>query len=208
MLWSSLLQVSKTTEEIEEYNVPKAVPHKSNITVDSRRLFPIASKVTTPPAANAPKNATIFTGEIKLPAENPNTLATTAPKVAPDEIPIIPGSAKGFLKNNWNTAPEPPSIIPVNKTSKALGSLSRKNIILLKFEVAVLSDISEENKDFITEKIFSFSAPTPTANAKQKKRTIKQIIKLMQIFRFSFILKQPEQLNKVLLHFVPFLAPP
>ena len=68
-----------------------------------------ASTVTKAPAKSAPTNAQKLTGEInaKIPLERTLidpaaiiVLAVTAPSVAPEEMPIIPGSASGFLKNS------------------------------------------------------------------------------------------------------------
>ena len=47
----------------------------------------------------------------------------TAPKVAPDEIPSIPGSAKEFLKKPWNTHPLPARTNPESITSNERGNL-------------------------------------------------------------------------------------
>ena len=67
-----------------------------------------AREVTSRPATRAPAKAQRFTGEIKAPipprpvsAITPGTiLAITAPSVAPELIPIMPGSASGFLKKS------------------------------------------------------------------------------------------------------------
>lgn len=99
-------------EEAEEYKVPKAVPHKSSIIEEFLPVLLKAIKVTKNPAIKEAINAKRFTGDINnvifvrkellrfFNAFARVTEAITAPNVAPEEIPIIPGSAKGFLKNN------------------------------------------------------------------------------------------------------------
>ena len=74
--------------------------------------FPLLEKareVTRRPESKAPRNAQRFTGEIilkilieriVLPPALIKILAITAPRVAPELIPIMPGSARGFRKNN------------------------------------------------------------------------------------------------------------
>ena len=60
----------------------------------------VDSNVIIPPAIIAPKNANIFTEEIvpKAIVAIPKDCAITAPRVAPALIPMIPGSAREFLK--------------------------------------------------------------------------------------------------------------
>ncbi len=118
-------------ELIEEYRVPKAVPHNSSITEvwprENPGVCPLcefkAKNVITEPAAMAPKNAKRLTGEIKvnrdipkgfpedilkgfpevcprLAVPSPKQEAITAPIVAPELIPIKPGSASSFLKKS------------------------------------------------------------------------------------------------------------
>ena len=76
----------------EEYNVPSAVPHKRSIIEDEELQHLKAKRVTRMPAPKAHAKAKKLTGKR-------SKEAITAPKVAPELIPIIPGSARGFLKN-------------------------------------------------------------------------------------------------------------
>ena len=111
--------------------MPKAVPQSKSITLEAFPARLKARAVTKNPAASAPKKAQRFIGEINLKTGSRAggkvrpaimTVAITAPKVAPEEIPIIPGSASGFLKNSWNTAPLPPRRSPVTKTKRQRGN--------------------------------------------------------------------------------------
>ena len=104
-----MLLVRRIAEEMEEYKVPRAVPQRKSITEEAFPALLKASAVTKNPAASAPKKAQRFIGEINLKTGSSAggkalpariTVAITAPSVAPEEIPIIPGSASGFLKNN------------------------------------------------------------------------------------------------------------
>ena len=46
-----------------------------------------------------------------------------APKAAPADTPIKPGSASGFLKRPCNEAPEIPRLAPTNPANITLGNL-------------------------------------------------------------------------------------
>ena len=67
----------------------------------------------------------MFMDETKPPRieKPPKQAEETAPKVAPEEMPKSPGSASGFLKNIWNTAPLPARRAPDRRTSTERGSL-------------------------------------------------------------------------------------
>ena len=135
-----------------------------------------ARAVTKKPARSAPAKAQKLTGEIKakIPFERACDidkvvtvtatdfaamieLAVTAPKVAPEEMPIIPGSARGFLKKSWNAAPLPPSRIPVNKTKSARGKRS--------CQMMICANLSSLEK-------LTFSAPKQSAIKKLATRMI------------------------------------
>ena len=53
----------------------------------------------------------------------PEIAVITAPNVAPEVIPMIPGSAREFLKNIWNVEPHKASTEPVMTQSNVRGSL-------------------------------------------------------------------------------------
>ena len=104
--------------------------------------------VTTMPAAIAPMNAKKLTGEKYLiivakklfckkdiaETAGRNAVAKTAPKVAPEVMPRIPGSASGFLKKSWKTAPLAPKRMPARRTRSALGKR--------RFQTIVFSNVS------------------------------------------------------------------
>lgn len=130
-----------------------------------------ARNVTKRPASKDEAKAKRFTGEMKtesfvkrgrfrLAVMVPKkTEAITAPKVAPEEIPIIPGSARGFLKKSWKTAPLPPSKMPVIKTRRERGSLS--------FQRIMFSNLLPKPKKAAG---LTFSAPIKRESAKLKIR--------------------------------------
>ena len=158
-----------------------------------------ARAVTKKPARSAPAKAQKLTGEIKakIPFERAcdidrvvavtatdfaamMELAVTAPKVAPDEMPIIPGSARGFLKKSWNAAPLPPSRIPVNKTKSARGKRS--------CQIMIWANLSEDDGSFTQEKAsekLTFSAPKQSATKKLATRMIIERIATNGILTWS-----------------------
>ena len=94
--------------------MPNAVP-QSKMMIEECRFFCVKDNaVTTMPAAIAPMNAKKLTGEKYLiivakklfckkdiaETAGRNAVAKTAPKVAPEVMPRIPGSASGFLKKS------------------------------------------------------------------------------------------------------------
>ena len=147
---------------------------------------------TKNPAPRAPTKAKKFTGDTNLqtPATDnkpPETLAITAPNVAPELIPIIPGSASGFLKNNWKTAPLPPNKIPVTKTKRALGSLN--------FNMIILSNLLPSPNKAAKE---TFSAPKINAITKHKKTQINENNPIKNIFLQFFTYSLPHWFNDLL----------
>ena len=99
-LKSFLLKIRRT-DVTDERNVPVAVPAKRSVTLE--RCFTITEKNNTRiPAAMLPAKANTETG---LKYANVKAVGTgrkpdiTAPRLAPEEIPMIPASASGFLKN-------------------------------------------------------------------------------------------------------------
>ena len=156
--------------------MPRAVPHSKSIMEEFLPERVKARAVTKNPAKRAPAKAQKLTGEIKakIPLERAcdidkvvavtatdfaamMELAVTAPKVAPEEMPIIPGSASGFLKKSWKTAPLPPRRMPVNKTKSARGRRS--------CQIMIWANLSSLEK-------LTFSAPKQSAIKKLAKRMI------------------------------------
>ena len=77
----------------------------------------------TKKAANIPpKNEKI--GNINIEYEaRPSDNIKTAPTAAPEDTPIMPGSAIGFLNIPWRDAPETASAAPTNIDNIILGNL-------------------------------------------------------------------------------------
>jgi hypothetical protein len=57
-----------------------------------------------------------------------NIIAIVAPNAAPEDTPIIYGSAIGFLNMPWNITPEPDNAIPTMTAINILGNLISKII--------------------------------------------------------------------------------
>ncbi len=111
-----------------EYNVPSAVPQSKSV---DGVFFP-AMAITSAPEISAPKKEPNCKDEKKVVLKIPAQEAKTAPNVAPEETPIIPGSASGFLKNNWNTEPLPAKVMPAIRQRIVRGSLMLKKTIFEK----------------------------------------------------------------------------
>ena len=60
----------------------------------------------------------------------PKTIIIEAPKAAPAETPIRPGSANGFLNKPCKDAPDNPRLAPTKAASNTLGSLISNKTIL------------------------------------------------------------------------------
>ena len=118
--------------------MPSAVPQSKSVDGD---FFP-AMAITMIPDISAPKKEPSCKDEKKVLLKIPMQEAKTAPSVAPDETPIIPGSASGFLKNSWNTEPLPASVMPAIMQRIVRGSLMLKNIILEKLSPLQSSSVT------------------------------------------------------------------
>lgn len=91
-------------------------------------------------ASIAPINApTTVTLSPKIDNENPVTITVVAPKAAPEETPSTYGSAIGFLKIPWKTAPHIESAPPIRHASIILGSLILLTIIILELSIPDIS---------------------------------------------------------------------
>lgn len=110
------------------------MPASKSVTLELR--CKINEKIKTrAPAPKPPIKANIETGLRYLKVKNEvkgSNPETRAPKVAPAEMPRIPESAKGFLKNPWKTAPAPPSNAPHKMQSRILGRRISNRITLSK----------------------------------------------------------------------------
>ena len=152
-------------EETDEHNVPNAVPHKRRTTEETR--FPeddITDRIN--PLKKAPRKAKIFTEENNPPKKDkpPRHAAVTAPKVAPALIPRSPGSARGFRKNIWKTAPLDASSAPDKSTR-----------------------IERGKRKYFIKKTEGFSAPKIRLTKKARNR-IKKRKKSLSLYSFFFII--------------------
>lgn len=78
---------------MEEHKVPRAVPER--IKIEESSFFPTvaAIKISINPLNNAEKKAAALTA-----IAEETSVAITAPRAAPPEIPKRPGSESSFLK--------------------------------------------------------------------------------------------------------------
>ncbi len=90
-------------------------------------------------AANPPINEKIGIIRIEYDAR-PSDNIITAPTAAPEETPIIPGSAIGFLKIPWSDAPETAKDAPTKIDKIILGSR------ILEITFSFIGSISPELK--------------------------------------------------------------
>ena len=85
-------------EATAEKNVPIAVPERSRVTLE----FPLKNfekRKTQKAESNAPAKENNVAGLKNGIAANGISPDKTAPKVAPEQTPMMPGSARGFRKN-------------------------------------------------------------------------------------------------------------
>ena len=85
-------------EATAEKNVPIAVPERSRVTLE----FPLKNfekRKTQKAERRAPAKEKIVAGLKKGMAAIGSKPESTAPKVAPEQTPMMPGSARGFRKN-------------------------------------------------------------------------------------------------------------
>ena len=60
-----------------------------------------------------------------------NTIIIIVTKLAPDDIPVIPGSASGFFITACKSVPATPKLAPINTAHNTLGSLTSLIIPIL-----------------------------------------------------------------------------
>ena len=70
-------------------------------------------------ASTPPANAN---SGVKKYRDGRNAVTSTATKLAPLEIPMIPGSASGFFRTAWNSTPETATAAPANREITILGN--------------------------------------------------------------------------------------
>jgi len=88
----------------------------------------------------------------------PKDIITTAPTAAPEETPIIPGSAIGFLKTPWREAPETANAEPTSSDNIILGILMFE-ITISFIGSTVEESIKYENKYLKESEKFVDTAP-------------------------------------------------
>src|ERR1051325_2023221 len=116
-----------TSEMAAETIAATAIPASSNVatcTVGPTR----DSRYTARPVARAPRKATTGTPSPASAAPPPPRVTTIAPSAAPEDTPMMAGSASGFRNNPWNTAPAVASAAPTSAASSTLGSRSWNRI--------------------------------------------------------------------------------
>jgi len=115
----NFFEETKTKEIIEFKNADTARPDRIK---DVPEVFVeiLDNKKTINAANKPPMKEKIGSINIDDPAI-PKDIITTAPTAAPEETPIIPGSAIGFLKTPWREAPETAKAEPTSKDNKILG---------------------------------------------------------------------------------------
>ncbi len=100
-----------TKLEKAEHTELKAIPARINLT-ESACPLTFARIITPAAAARAPKNAIIPIELLPKTAPTPARTASVAPSDAPDEIPRIYGSARGFFTIACITTPHTDSPMP------------------------------------------------------------------------------------------------
>ena len=87
-----------------------------------------ARRYTTSAVASAATNAAADTPNPPAAAPAPLRITTIAPSAAPDETPMMAGSAMALRNNAWNTAPAAASPAPTTTASITRGNRSWNRI--------------------------------------------------------------------------------
>ena len=94
----------------------------------------------------------------------PKTIKKEAPKAAPLEVPIKPGSTIGFLNNAWTKIPPTANVAPTKILNTDLGNLISMKIRSFKVVNSFpLKKLENEEKISSSE---IFTAPNPMDNKK------------------------------------------
>lgn len=113
-----------------------AVPERRRVTLDLLLNIKLKIKISSP-EIKPPAKAKILTGDKNfknIVVGKGIKLHKTTARVAPEEIPRIPESARGFRKKPCKTAPHPLNSIPHKTERHMRGSLISKRIILSNLE--------------------------------------------------------------------------
>ena len=123
--------------------IPNANKYISSIK-EKNKLDRNSKKITIP----EPKHAASGNKKVEsINLENivePKTIIIEAPKAAPAETPIRPGSARGFLNKPWRQAPDIAKLVPTKQARITLGILISKKIV---FSIEVVSPLKREKKE-------------------------------------------------------------
>ena len=113
----------------DETNEDIAVPARRRETIGGAEPFPREMKKTVDTVSNDPAKAITV---IPVLVENmvPRIMERAAPSDAPDDAPMIYGSASGFLKIPWNAAPLIPNDHPARTERSTLGNLNCIRMVL------------------------------------------------------------------------------
>src|SRR6266511_800747 len=110
-----------------EITAATAIPANSNVATCT--LGPIlANRYTRNAVRSAPVKAARGTPNAASAPEPANTMTAIAPSAAPEEIPMMAGSASGFRNRPWKTAPEAASAAPTTAASTTRGRRSWSRI--------------------------------------------------------------------------------
>ena len=162
-----------------EKKVPIAVPDKSRVTLEFPRKN-LEKRKTQNAESSAPAKENRVAGLKNGMAANGINPESTAPNVAPEHTPMIPGSARGLRKNPWNTAPVPPRSAPHIMLIKIRGSL-----ILVMIVSSVLEQVRKITESGEMNLVPMQSAISPVRN----KATMGRIFQMtdMHPARFCFM---------------------
>src|SRR6266511_4045346 len=110
-----------------EITAATAIPANNNVATCT--VGPIrANRYTRNAVRSAPTKAASGTPKAPTAPEPANTMTAIAPSAAPEETPMIAGSAKGFRNRPWNTAPDAANAAPTTAASTTRGRRSWSKI--------------------------------------------------------------------------------
>ena len=118
---------------------------------------------------------------------DPKTITSVAPRAAPADTPIKPGSANGFLNRPCNAAPEIPRLAPTRAAKITLGSLISMRTILVSSLISPLIRFPME----------TFILPVTDAIKKQTQLVITKTLRIMICLDDMWIFFIPIALKKL-----------
>ena len=116
---ASVVTMTYVIMELKKYDM--AVPRRISVAGVMRTLSEM--NIISIAGINAPMNAlvTIPISPVTLENDTPTTMAATAPKHAPEDIPVEYGSARGFPMRDCMSAPQTASDAPAIIATRACG---------------------------------------------------------------------------------------